>query len=409
MKSRLSTMYALVVICLFIGCSSSESPDHAFRVFQEDGITIAETGFGPKYSGDLFTYEPVLRLEQVPEKPDSYLRYGVGFLKGQDGFFYVPDTGNNRIAVFDPEGKYVRAFGQDGEGPGDLRSFNLQAINGDKLEIFDYILGRLTLFNTDGSLHELIRLPDSSGNRNGYYRTPDGIQVLVEFHDPWVPGPQNAVWKRILLYDAADDTMAVIETGKVATSFRHGPGLRAGTPIPYAPIPVGAWQENKGILVGSSDAPVLEWFDYSGTLIGRIILDIQPDVIGPELRRSIEARYDRGIEQATGAARDFRKQQREGLIIPEVKGWWGNVFIDSGGYIWLQRTTALWERNQPIPYRVLSPEGEYLGDTTMPVQRARVQDGFLMGTTEDEETGELIPTVYQIVPAVPGLKYPGHE
>ncbi len=56
---------------------------------------------------------------------------------------------------------------------------------------------------------------------------------------------------------------------------------------------------------------------------------------------------------------------------------------------------------------VLNSEGEYLGTTTRPWQPATyIAQGRLYILEEDPETGEILPTVYRIEPAVPGLTYP---
>jgi hypothetical protein len=229
---------------------------------------------------------------------------------------------------------------------------------------------------------------------------------VFEFINPWIRAPKNSVWYRVLVLDAADDTLAVMESEHVARSFLHGPSLSAGTPIPYAPSPVGAYVPGTGIVLSGGEDPVLHWYDLDGRKVREYRLTVPPDVVSTELRREIEARYDRGVERATGPLKEFVKQQREGLIIPEVKGWWTDLEIDTDGYLWLSKATALWERNLPTALRVLSPEGEYLGDTIWPAGRARIQDGMLMGSVEDAETGEMVPTVFRIVPNVAGFRYP---
>ena len=56
---------------------------------------------------------------------------------------------------------------------------------------------------------------------------------------------------------------------------------------------------------------------------------------------------------------------------------------------------------------IINPEGRYLGMTRLPSDLGwSIYDGKLLNIDRDEETGARIPTVYQIVPAVSGLKYP---
>ena len=96
------------------------------------------------------------------------------------------------------------------------------------------------------------------------------------------------------------------------------------------------------------------------------------------------------------------------LKIHEYKAFWGDLSIDEFGHYWLHIPRGYMN---PIDtggsrYRVLSPEGEYLGDTRWPSSVGRVQNGCLMTYIENEETGEREATVFRIVPAVDGLIYP---
>jgi DNA-binding beta-propeller fold protein YncE len=47
----------------------------------------------------------------------------------RDGYLYVADLGNNRIAVFDPRGRFLFAWGTFGTGDGQFRSPDGVAVN----------------------------------------------------------------------------------------------------------------------------------------------------------------------------------------------------------------------------------------------------------------------------------------
>lgn len=88
----------LLLVCIS-ACSNSDERNttHSFRIYDEEGVTIAETTGGPKYQDPLFTFEEVLVLQEDPENEDSML-YRVGmFLRGDDGRYYVADWGAHRI------------------------------------------------------------------------------------------------------------------------------------------------------------------------------------------------------------------------------------------------------------------------------------------------------------------------
>lgn len=70
-----------------------------------------------------------------------------------DGNLYVCDTLNNRIEIFDAEGKFISAFGKSGDGPGFFARPKGVAIDGDgHIWVADGQQDRVQVFNKDGQL-----------------------------------------------------------------------------------------------------------------------------------------------------------------------------------------------------------------------------------------------------------------
>jgi len=55
---------------------------------------------------------------------------------------------------------------------------------------------------------------------------------------------------------------------------------------------------------------------------------------------------------------------------------------------------------------VVAPDGEYIGVTELPLRIKSIARGQILGLMYDDETGEVFPVAFRIVPAVEGLKYP---
>lgn len=164
----------IITFAFLLSCSSSEdSLSHAFQVYEEDGVTIAKTTGGPKYEGELFEYEEVVRLEQDESNEETILYRANQYLMGEDGNYYVNDRGNSRIAVFGPDGKYVRSFGRDGDGPGEFRSLNLLWIRNNTVAVFDMRNRRTSLFNVDGNFLQSFSY-SKGGNFNALHPVHDG-------------------------------------------------------------------------------------------------------------------------------------------------------------------------------------------------------------------------------------------
>ena len=103
--------------------------------------------------------------------------------------------------------------------------------------------------------------------------------------------------------------------------------------------------------------------------------------------------------------------RRKYSVIPATKSFCDLVMIDEMGYYWLRR------HNQDNPgviinfdptYRVLSPDGEYLGDTILPhlFLGASITRGHLITPVVSEETESVEYVIYRIKPAISGFKFP---
>ncbi len=70
----------------------------------------------------------------------------------QEGNVYVADTLNNRIEIFDGDGKFIRTFGKPGDGPGYFSRPKGVAVDGDgHIWVADGMQDRVQVFTNDGS------------------------------------------------------------------------------------------------------------------------------------------------------------------------------------------------------------------------------------------------------------------
>ena len=120
----------LLLLTLLISCSRDDKGIHSFRIYEENGVTIAETSGGPKYTDPLFLFEEILRLEQDPVREETLYHQAAGFLMGPDGGYYLLDQGRACILRYDAEGRFIGSFGGKGDGPGEFNFPSLEAIEG---------------------------------------------------------------------------------------------------------------------------------------------------------------------------------------------------------------------------------------------------------------------------------------
>ncbi|GIT02223.1 MAG: hypothetical protein CM1200mP27_08480 [Chloroflexota bacterium] len=94
---------------------------------------------------------------------------------GDDGNVYVSDRDNNRIQVFDSQGKFLRKWGGFGSGDGELRWPQGIAISNDgNVYVSDRGNDRIQVFDLQGGF---IRKWGATGNGDGDLRFPQGMAI----------------------------------------------------------------------------------------------------------------------------------------------------------------------------------------------------------------------------------------
>jgi hypothetical protein len=147
---------AFLTICLIIAVSVVIfASDRAaqYKVRTEKGVAIITNGRKPDPPKGAATK---LILEEIytaggGDSPEESFIEAVAVDVGKDGTAYVLDMKDNRVKVFDPRGKFVRAFGKKGQGPGELNQpVGLIITPENEVLVEDALNQRLAVFTLDG-------------------------------------------------------------------------------------------------------------------------------------------------------------------------------------------------------------------------------------------------------------------
>src|SRR5579885_2954049 len=98
----------------------------------------------------------------------------------KDGDVYVTDTLNDRVEIFDADGKFITMFGKNGDGPGSLSRPKGIAVDSDKhIWIADAMQQRVKVFNREGQLLIYFGQP---GNWPGQFSALYDIAIDPKFN-----------------------------------------------------------------------------------------------------------------------------------------------------------------------------------------------------------------------------------
>ncbi len=411
MPKRLFISIALVGSISFTGCSQSNKTSHQFHVDLVDGVEEAISSGGPKYDDELFEYILVTRLEETEGIEESILVRAGDYKSADNGKFYVADSGDYRIAEFDADGEYLRSIGQQGDGPGEFRSVGELHIDGEYIQAWDYLAHRLNIFRLDGSFVRMVRPPQRpsytfrllvarNGNifaSSGDTRHDQGLQI-------------NSA--HFTVYNDAGDSLTTIKTDYVAGAYQWENGDQSGVaPLPYSSSATICLLPNSGWALSTGMEPAIEIQTELGTPVRTIRIELPEESIDRTAIRQAWRQSINTLETSNPRAAAFQRGFLETLQFPEYKAFWAAMFIDDAGYFWLRLPRSYspgLEEDERIGYRILSPEGEYLGISFPPDPRGygSVSHGMFLGWEENPETGLRTPTVYRLRPRPRGFRYP---
>jgi hypothetical protein len=403
----------IALLLMLTSCTERSAPKaHAFEVRQQDGVEVAWNNGVPEHSGALFRLEWLLDLIQDPERPESLLGGPSDFIRGPDGNYYVTDTRNRRIAVFGPDGQYLRSFGGPGGGPGMFSNrFGLQSLDGEVLTYFDPQLLRATRFRLSGELVEVLSLRKAgriqSLRRIDAERLVSTTRPLVTVGDV-VYSTVNAI-----ISDAATgDTLATIVNESVPywlvrfdeTGARTGYAnlLHGGNPFMII-------DTQQGVYYSDGSRPVLDVYGFHGNLIRQIVFDWETTQITGKWKARYFAVGDSVAASRSEVVQDQWENTKKQIVFAETLGFWNRnfSFVDDAGYLWLSDSRhGLMDGDRGTSlYHVVAPDGEYLGSVNTPFIIDWVAGGHVTTSVMDDETGEWTQSVFRLIPTT-SFAYP---
>lgn len=407
----------IIILAFLVSCSSSETTQsHTFLVYEENGVTVAETKGGPKYIQELFTYEYLFTLQE-DEREQSILAMPHTPYMDEEGNIYLVDGRGSyiRIAVFDQTGVYQQDISRAGNGPGEYQSPVILSIDRDILTIWDRQLLRLSRYNLDGTFIDMKSIPRSQISGILSCQWFDENTILAICTSRFSPSDEYSYQQtQVIVISSDGDTLWTDETerimgGKIIQEQMGNLMIYSPLTRPFNPRPVALYSPVHGVMLTTGKEPVLDFLGHDGALRFRIRIDLPLIPVTTDDKQHYESER-RAIHLESGRLERAEIEKRLRLQeYPENKAYWQIVSVDEAGYIWIQ-IPEYYEGSGTVDdglvYRVVSPEGEYLGITRYPPGPGIISHGHLLSIKTDPETDERKIFVYRINAAVEGLKYP---
>ncbi|HJR34924.1 MAG TPA: 6-bladed beta-propeller, partial [Gemmatimonadales bacterium] len=336
---------------LTLGCGDRPAPAHPGAVIVRDslGIRIVEHPAG--YEDGLPVWdargEPVVDIGGGDEGGQD-LHLVRGAVRLGDRRIVVANGGSGELRVFDSTGRYLRAIGKQGQGPGEFASLGtVSRIPGDTLVALDFQLRRFSLFAPSGdfvsSTSSMVR--SEHGRVAASMRLLDGRLVGTEgsFGDmKETSGPVRRVpMAVVVLQTGAEgfDTIAVVPGPEVYPAL----GREAGQEFPTVKgLEFGREAviatDGRQIFVGSNEPVGIRVYQADGRLV-RIIRSATPAEPVTEAHRAQRIRESLARLERQRAPEQLKAQWRknqEDHRFAETFPFYERLLIGTDGSLWVE-------------------------------------------------------------------------
>lgn len=375
-------------------------------------LLVTLTAVTPRVSAaQSWSPEPVLEIGDALD-PDYSLTAVRGMLVDEEGRVYLGQPEDGVIRVYSSDGRFLRAIGSRGRGPGEIQSLSAFGLLGDSLWISDLSQDRVTWFSLSGGLLRArswnLKLGEGDTRRAvpqeilreghavaaptltfGRRRIPEEYAALPVY----LVTPDGTVDRELFSVAARKRALLMaFDRGRVVSSFQP---LRDTPMVESLPGGRGLVEVHRPA-AGSGDTARFRVVirGVRGDSTGGWFVDYRPVPVSEELRDRYVAR---AAEKATripngppeGRAREVA---REALYLPKFHPPVSELVVGRAGRLWLQREMT----GRKKRWEAYSRSGRLLGEARLDEElRLLAGIGDTLWAARRSEVG--VPKVVKLV------------
>jgi hypothetical protein len=326
-----------------------------------------------------------LRIGQLEGASEYTFNSIAALALGPGDTLFVLDQGDKTITAYDPEGRFVRRFGGEGDGPGEYRDPRELVATDDGLLVYDWRPRRLTLLDWTGQVVRtaIVTQWTPFGSRLRMLNdTVFALGITGGQSAPPRPETDGRFWLvRFSTAGAILDTL-IADAGGESVVHRTGTGVTVFS-APFARGPRWDLGPDGSVVYGRGDQYVIDLYRPDPWRLVASVRRTVPSLSATDAdRAAYREPYERpSIPEAT------RKRYADILATVTYPGTWPayvDLRFDAAGRLWVRRPAH--SADSLIPWDVFDAEGAYLGDVMLPrsLQVRLIEERAVYGVMRDE-------------------------
>lgn len=399
---------ALVLLAGVRACRRHMEPSRTSQDIVRDsaGVRITESAAPAWREGEGWTVTRLLTaIGAVEGVPESQLYQASSATRLSDGTVAVANGGTGEIRFFDTQGRFLRAAGRTGEGPGEFRREDgsglryVTHVEGDTLLAWDLLAQALSVFTAGGEFVRSIRVgsPGRMHFMRGILRDRSMLLALRdtgEAEGGW-EGARRRV-ERLERFDVRADSFRLIGDFSAGEFYAHA--LNGGLELRIAP----PWSKRLYVaaagthaLVATGDSYEIAAYDSDGRLIQLIRRAYEPVPITDALAgEMVDQMVSNTLANAPRSIREtlVRGTRRALAEVPRPE-WmppYGGLLVDADLNVWVREFAT--SAGAPSKWSVFAAEGTWLGTVVLPagLEPLEIGSDYALGREVDEMGVEYI-------------------
>lgn len=402
-----SCSLCLVLTQLNLGCSPDPDDTPAFTARDSLGVRIVEN-IRPLWEegmGWRLSEKPALSISSTADDSSFQLYRIHGAFRLPDGRIVVGNSSSQQILFFHSSGRFERAVGGPGGGPGEFTKFmSLTRKGEDSLLVFDPMQSRVSILDREGifsrsfdverpgqhTIERVLPFIDDS------FLLVTGFSTLIFMYDTET-GVKRYPKPRLHLSSSGVvlDTLAIVR-GSSHLLIRDGEKYIFSLDVPYGYNSVYTTHLNSAYF-GEGDTFEIRVYDCNNGLV-RIIrreidLTISPSDID-KARNSV-------LERKKGIVESSRITEKHLAAISDIQkkpAFSALIKVDPDGRLWVSNHRPYPKNYRPESWSIFREDGRWLGDLLSPPDFMVTDIGsdYVLGVQFDENEFESVK-VFEIL------------
>lgn len=385
-KMQSLKLWACLAMAMLLCLPGCEKKDAGARVETIDGVTYVHNPAIPLHPEKSVTFEEEFTFKEKDESGEIRLYKPGRYVVDGQGHVYIEDDSDMSIKVFDAQGRYLRAIGRKGSGPGEFgRIADMAVLPDGRLLITDFETRRTSFFSPEGQFlssfqwtkffSQVHLVTDSSYTVNEMVATKDTRELWVKTID--FNGEELVTFGKF-----AYPEFKILTQGDATFS----------TSVPYSPRSVFIGDQVRQLLYHClNNKYLIEIYGSDGKLVRKIDRPYEPPPITSEDVEDFLSRFKDRPDSP------FAKMAKE-MEFPKVKTVTDRMIVDSRSQLWVKTNEERKEGEKTFTaFDIFGPEGFYDARVWLEFNPLFFPDGKMYRLVEDEETGAVQLKRYRIV------------